>query len=271
MKLFRELILSIKNGMMDENYSHHVALADLHFSRAIGKTPEMESSKALAKLLAKSYTSGDSIVDVGCSAGHYLLSIKKALGINDIDYTGIEFHELFIEKARQAWANDKNAKFRQGSIFDIPAEDKEFNITFSSNLLMHLPTIVKPMEELIRITKKQIIIRTYIGTKSFKIQEVKNASFWPGSDINPENEFDDNGNPKFFEYENIWGKDYFEAIVKRFAPNSSIEFIEDNMWESAAIDETAANGNLPNPTRTLNGFQIFDYILLPYNFVIINL
>ncbi len=259
------------NGMMDENYSQHQVLADLHYSRAIGQIPEMESSKALAKLLSATYKSGESILDVGCSSGHYLLSIKRALGSEEVNYTGVEYHDLFIQKARQAWELDKSATFRQGSIFDIPAEDNEFDITFSSNLLMHLPTIVKPLQELVRVTKRQIIIRTYIGKKSFKIQEVKNASFWPGSTVTAGHEFDDEGNPKFFEYENIWGKDYFVETVKRFAPHAKLNFIEDNMWDAAAIDETANTGNLPNPTRTLNGYQIFDYILLPYHFIVIDL
>ena len=45
--------MSINNGMYDENYSSHYSLAELHFNRAIGKAPEMESSKAMAKLISK--------------------------------------------------------------------------------------------------------------------------------------------------------------------------------------------------------------------------
>ena len=259
------------DGMMDENYSSHTSLADLHYGRAIGEIPEMESSKAMATFIAKEYSPGDSIADIGCSSGHYLRSIKNALANNEIDYTGVEFHELFFNKAMSAWKDDKYANFRQGSIFNIPAKDKEFDITFCSNLLMHLPTIVKPIEELIRITKRVVVIRTYIGTKSFKIQEVKNNSFWPNTNIGPESEFDDEGNPRLFEYENIWGRDYFEATVKRYAPESKIEFSADDMWDASAIDYTAETGKLPNPTKTLNGWQIFDYVLLPYHFVVIRL
>jgi SAM-dependent methyltransferase len=259
------------DGMMDENYSSHTSLADLHYARAIGEIPEMESSKAMATFIAKEYSPGDSIADIGCSSGHYLRSIKNALAKDEIDYTGVEFHELLFSRAKSAWKNDKNANFRQGSIFDIPAKDKEFDITFCSNLLMHVPTIVKPIEELIRITKRVVLIRTYIGTKSFKIQEVKNNSFWPNTEIRPENEFDDEGNPKLFEYENIWGREYFESTVNRYAPNSKIEFTVDDMWDASAIDETAETGNLPNATKTLNGWQIFDYVLLPYHFVVIRL
>lgn len=257
--------------MFDENYTSHYALADLHYARAIGKVPEMESSKAMAKLVAESLISGDSISDIGCSAGHYLFSINMLLPNVKFSYTGIEAHDLFLEKAKKAWKNQNSVEFRKGSIFNIPAKDNEFDITFSSNLLMHVPSIVKPIQELIRITRKKLIIRTYIGTKSFLIQEVKNNSFWPGTDIMASNEFDDDGNPKLSEYENIWSKDYFEAIIKRFAPNAKIRFIKDDFYHASAIEETAKTANLPNPTRTLGNWQVFDYILLPYHFVTIDL
>ena len=68
--------------MFDENYSSHNSLADLHFDRAVGKAPEMESSKAMANLISKKYSSGDSIADIGCSAGHYLFSIRKELALS---------------------------------------------------------------------------------------------------------------------------------------------------------------------------------------------
>lgn len=261
----------MNNGMFDENYSSHNSLAELHFNRAVGKAPEMESSKAMANLISEKYNNGDSIADIGCSAGHYLFSIRKELASNEINYTGVEFHDLLLSKAQKAWHGDNFAKFRKGSIFDIPANDREFDITFCSNLLMHLPTIVKPLQELIRVTSKRLLIRTYIGTKSFKIQEVKNNSFWPGTKINPSSEFNDDGIPALFEYENIWSKDYFESVVKRFAPTASIKFIKDDFYDVKAIEETAKTGNLPNPTRTLGGWQIFDYILLPYYFIEIEL
>ncbi len=44
---------------------------DLFFDRATGKLPEMESSKAAAARIAALAKSGDSLLDVGCGAGHY--------------------------------------------------------------------------------------------------------------------------------------------------------------------------------------------------------
>lgn len=69
--------MTINNGMNDDNYSSHYSLAELHFNRAIGKAPEMESSKAMANLILKNYNNGDSIADIGCSAGHYYFQLEK--------------------------------------------------------------------------------------------------------------------------------------------------------------------------------------------------
>lgn len=260
----------MQDGMFDENYSNHNSLAELHFKRAIGEIPEMESSKAMAGLIRQNFKLGGSIADIGCSSGHYLYSILKYLKKEDFSYTGIELHDLLLNKAKLAWQKQENASFRKGSIFQIPADDSEFDLVFCSNLLMHLPSIVQPVSELLRIAKERIVIRTYIGTKSYKIQEVKNNSFWPGTSVAPENEFYDDGTARFFEYENIWGMDYFSSVVKRFAPNAKITYVKDTFYDPAAIEETANTAKLPNPTRTLDGIQIFDYIICPYHFIIID-
>ena len=50
---------------------------DLFFDRATGKLPEMESSKAAAARITALAKSGDSLLDVGCGAGHYYRSIRS--------------------------------------------------------------------------------------------------------------------------------------------------------------------------------------------------
>src|SRR5689334_220306 len=57
------------------------------YKRAIGEFPEMESSKALAKTVKGIFHPGESLLDVGCGAGHYLRSLRREIG-PDILYTG---------------------------------------------------------------------------------------------------------------------------------------------------------------------------------------
>jgi hypothetical protein len=64
--------------------------------------------------------------------------------------------------------------------------------------------------------------------------------------------------------ENRWKMSYDTSPTNQFS-------IKDDFYDVKAIEETAKTGNLPNPTRTLGGWQIFDYILLPYYFIEIEL
>jgi cyclopropane fatty-acyl-phospholipid synthase-like methyltransferase len=49
----------------------------LLYRRAVGELPEMESSKAIAKRVARELIHGDKLLDVGCGAGHYLKSLRN--------------------------------------------------------------------------------------------------------------------------------------------------------------------------------------------------
>ena len=73
---------------------------DLFYKRAIGELPEMESSKALAKLASTFICENDKILDVGCGAGHYLRSLDKHIDVN-FSYVGIDQTEYYIEKAKR--------------------------------------------------------------------------------------------------------------------------------------------------------------------------
>ncbi len=260
--------------MEDSNYvayAEHVQLADVHYARAVGEMPEMDCQIEAARIVNGLVASpGASICDVGCGAGHYQRSLRKQID-RTFTYCGFERHDIFIERARKAWGQQQDSEFRQGTVFDLPASDREFDITLCSNLLMHVPTIVKPIQELVRITKKHLLIRTMIGDKTYKIQEVYNNSFWPSVTWPASEELLDDGTPREFEYENIWGKDYFQAIVQRFAPRSSISFTEDLAWTPDSIQATRDANVLPNATKIIDGRQVFDYVILPYYWVLVSL
>ena len=55
-----------KYGNCLEEYKDNKNNAEIYYKRAIGKLPEMEVSKALAKIISKKIKSNQSILDVGC-------------------------------------------------------------------------------------------------------------------------------------------------------------------------------------------------------------
>ena len=63
--------------------------------------------------------------------------------------------------------------------------------------------LLKPISELIRVCRKELIIRTPIYDMSYRIQLVYNKSWWQYTDVAPEEEFDENGNPRAFSYFDI--------------------------------------------------------------------
>ncbi len=257
-------------GLCLDEYSANDAYAAVHFKRAVGELPEMESAKALARLAADRIGPEQSLLDVGCGAGHYLRSYKKTIA-EPFRYVGVDYYSIFLDHARKAWADEPIAEFRQGSIFDLPVTDREFDIVTSSNLLMHLPSIVKPLGELIRAARRWVLVRTMIGERSFRIQEVLSKPTWSYTDVRAEEEFDDNGEPRAFSYENIYSREYFSAVVRRYAPEASITYLDDDQFQSQNIQQSADTEGLPNATRIIDGKQVFGYVILPYCFALIEL
>jgi ubiquinone/menaquinone biosynthesis C-methylase UbiE len=132
------------------------------YKRATGEFPEMESSKAVANLLKDIIQDSDRILDVGCGSGHYLKSLISTINCNFL-YTGIDATFRYIELAKKAFSNQNNTEFMVGDIFDIPVEDNRFDVVMCNNVLLHLPSVQKPINELIRVSKRFVVIRTLIG------------------------------------------------------------------------------------------------------------
>lgn len=242
--------------------------AETFYKRATGALPEMESSKAAATLLAHEVREGDSLLDVGCGAGHYLRSLRNAIAA-PFQYTGVDATSQFIEAAGKAWADDRQVTFKDGDIYRLPFADRQFDVVMCNNVLLHLPSIVQPVSELLRVARRFVVIRTPIGERSFRVQEVYSKATWPFSEIPVEDEFDDSGEPASYGFENIYSKGYFESVVRRANAGADIELIEDTSFSAAAINRSADGEGLPIATRVVEGVQVFGYVILPWHFALI--
>ena len=89
-------------------WENHENYGLLFKKRASGELPEMESSKALSKVIKENYSKGEKILDAGCGSGHYLRSLIKA-NIDQIKYTGCDVTERYINFAKELdWTSDQN-------------------------------------------------------------------------------------------------------------------------------------------------------------------
>ena len=234
--------------------------------RAKGKLPEMEVAKAYTNFLKKKINNSSTLLDVGCLGGHFLHSFRKRINKN-FHYTGVDPFKHHIDSAKKTWKNDKNSDFRIAWAQKIPFKKNSFDYLICSNVITHIPSIIKPFKEFLRVTKKLIIIRTPIHDKSYRIQMVHNKKWWKYSDIKPIDEFDKKGNPRSFEYYDVHSRDYIKALVNKYSKNASVKFVKDTFFLKKNINNTNEKKNLP--TRVVNNMQITDLLIIPNYFVII--
>lgn len=239
---------------------------ELFYNRATGKLSEMESSKAVAKYIAKLAKKNDMILDVGCGGGHYLVSLDKALSV-PFSYCGIDPTEYYIELAKKAFAQDINKnplrtffKFEVGDIFSLNLEDNYADLVMCNNVLLHLPSIEKPINELWRATKKFLIIRMLVGKTSFRIKQ-----------INPPEEYTKEGEPLYFHFFNIYSQKYIQGLIDKLVGVKNYKFINDKDYDPSNIGSINYKQEYkPHDLTTIvDGMQINNYIVQPWQFLII--
>jgi len=241
---------------------------DVFFKRATGSLPEMESSKAAAKAVNKIISDQDSLLDVGCGTGHYLKSLISGVD-KSFSYTGADATGYYIELATKAWSgvadsneNVLSVKFKQADIFNLPFEDQYADVVMCNNVLLHLPSVATPIQELIRTAKKYVVIRALIGNSTFRTKQVHEPEV-----------FDENGEPENFHFYNIYSENYISSLlngndcVKSFSFSSDTDYNVDNITKSM----TDYSEEPTDITTIVNGMQVNNYIIQPWQFLIIEI
>ena len=251
---------------MGKNWKHwdkETGYGEVLYKRAIGELPEMESSKSVASVLKRHIRQGDSLLDVGCGAGHYLRSLKAQINYK-FYYTGVDTTKNYLDFAIRAFANDKNANFKLSDIYHLDFNDDSFDIVMCNNLLLHLPSIKQPLFELIRVAKRKVLIRSLFGDRSFRVQEVRRQD-------NRE-EFDQNGEPLSFGFYNIYGRSYIEDLLSSNGAVKSWELtFDDRFSEQNILSSVKEHVSSFNATTIIGGYQVNGYILLPWSILEITL
>lgn len=231
------------------------------YKRATGELPEMESSKKMASEVARVFKPGDTILDVGCGAGHYLRSLRRTVG-PDAEYTGVDATPSYVELARKANAKDVKASFKHGDIFELPLADRSYDIVMSNNLFLHLPSIVKPLKELVRVARKTVFVRSLIGDRSFRIK-----------DVHPEEpEFDASGEPTAFHFYNIYSEAYVQSLVSAMAQVKRATITRDNEFDRQRILASMSDHQGAHDASGMIGdYQVNGYILQPWSILEITL
>jgi len=232
------------------------------YKMAMGELPNMFCSDAIADLIKKIYKKEATMLDVGCGAGHYLRSLRERVD-RDINYTGVDFSPSYIKLARQAHKN--SATFLVGSIQNIPFKTKQFDIVMANNVLLHVPPPpVKAFRELLRVSKKYVIVRTVFGERNYIMREVlSNSDF--GINKPDTALFRSDGTPMSFNYFNLYTETYFKDLIKKIAPKAKLTIIKDLSYKK--FDNRTSTRS--TGTRVVDGLQISGNLLLDWRFIII--
>ena len=159
---------------------------------------------------------------------------------------------------RKPFSDDQKAEFVVGDAFDIRYPDNSFDIVVSNNLLLHLPSVKKPIEELCRVAKKTVVFRTLVGKRSFIIKQSGSQG----------DEFNDNGEPLHYNFYNIYSKAYISHILSQVEKVDAFEISEDTQFNPQHIQEAGAEyTGAYDITSILGKWQINGYILQPWAFV----
>ncbi len=123
-----------------------------------------------------------SILDMGCFRGDYLSILLKGGGA--FKYTGVDVTPEYIQYAEDIFSplrkaaeeREQTFSFQKGTIFCIPFPDSHFDFVICSGVLIHLPELTKPMEELVRVAKGPVLIGAELHrTSEPEVSTVKNG------------------------------------------------------------------------------------------------
>lgn len=135
----------------------------------------------------------DSILDVGCGEGFTLNRLKEH-GIGK-HLEGIEYLKDAIELGKKTYPD---IKITEGSIYNLPYKDNFFDLVLCTEVLEHLEEPEKALKELIRVSKKYLVI-SVPNEPFFMLAQLVRGKNWSrmGNDIEHINHWTMFGFPKF--------------------------------------------------------------------------
>lgn len=109
---------------------------------------------------------GPSVLDVGCGLGHLYAQIKD----RNLNYRGIDISEPMLEKARKHFPNEAR-RFQKGDIYHLN-RFHNFHTVVALSVLIHLPEVEEPINQLWNTTLKHCIFSVRLGAE-IKNEKIK--------------------------------------------------------------------------------------------------
>ena len=135
----------------------------------------------------------DSILDVGCGEGFTLNRLReKGIGKK---LEGVEYSKAAIELGHKMYPD---IKIKQGNIYQLPYKDNAFDLVLCTEVLEHLDDPQKGLKELVRVSKKYLVI-SVPNEPFFMLAQLVRGKNWLsfGNDIEHINHWTMFGFPQF--------------------------------------------------------------------------
>lgn len=172
--------------------------------------------------LAMDFVEGKTVLDIACGEGYgsFLLS-KKAKRVIGVDIAG-----RVIEKASRKY-KEKNLKFIQGSVSDIPLDSGNFDVVVSFETIEHTHEHDAMLDEIRRVLKENGLL--IISTPNKRLYSEKDQY------VNP------------FHVKELYEQEFIELISKRFG-----NIIQ--LYQSLMLGSLIVPGSID---RGFNNYQIY--------------
>ncbi|MDD5434034.1 MAG: glycosyltransferase, partial [Nitrospira sp.] len=129
--------------------------------------------RVLAETMKSIITPGSSILEIGCSSGYYYEVLEYLLN-REIDYTGVDYSEAFIDMAKDYYPR---ARFFVSDGANLFFEDRQFHTVISSCILLHTPNFQEHIFETARVAKKYVVAHRTPVCRNRQTQYLKKYAY----------------------------------------------------------------------------------------------
>ena len=117
-----------------------------------------ELLKSVAELVREK-----TVLDAGCGMGHFYAALMRECP--EADYRGIDNSEEMLKRARQYFPEEAH-RFNTADIYDL-SKDSGADAVVCISVLLHLPEIATPIEQLWSKAEKELIVATRVDEGGF--------------------------------------------------------------------------------------------------------
>lgn len=160
-------------------WEHSAHIRELYERRARDQAEEMTCAAQAVELVAPLVRPGDTLLDVGCGSGYLFHSLRRRAV--PVEYWGIDASDTLLELGR-----------RHLPAFGLPPERLvttrvedlagAADHVVCMNLLSNLDNYHRPLERLLRVARRTVILRESLGEGS-EYRWVRDDYLDPGTDL----------------------------------------------------------------------------------------